>query len=67
MSVSSRRITQYMIECNSCGDSECCPDGLAEGVHSKQQAVTWAKMHMTKNGDVLCHECFLKYKQEQRR
>jgi hypothetical protein len=66
MSVYSYRVTQYMIECDRCGDNECCPDSWVEKVHSKQQAIKWAKMHKTKNGKVLCHQCFWEYKQEQK-
>ena len=62
MSVYSYRVTQYMIECDMCGDNECCPDSFAEKVHSKQQAVKWAKMHRIKDGRILCDRCFKKYK-----
>ena len=62
MSVSSYRITQYFIECDRCGSSECCPDNLAEKVYSKQQAIKWARMHRVKDGRVLCDKCFKKYK-----
>lgn len=28
MAVTSYRITQYMVECDECGENECCPDIL---------------------------------------
>lgn len=62
MAVTSYRITQYFIECDKCGDNECCPDSLAERVHSKREAVKWAGMHIVKGGRVLCDKCFNQYK-----
>lgn len=56
MGVSSIRVTEYYIECDSCGQKEVC-HSFYEGVHSKQQAVRWAGMHGTKDG-VLCDKCF---------
>lgn len=63
MSVTAYRLTRYWIECDNCGTSECCPNSYSEGVHSKQEAIKWAKMHKIKNGDILCDECFNKYKE----
>ena len=62
MGISSYRVTQYYIECDCCGCGECCPDSKAEGVHSKQQAIKWAKMHRIKDGRVLCEKCYQEYK-----
>ena len=58
MGVTSITFTQYNIECDVCGISECCPSSAAEGVRSKQQAIKWADMHKTKDGRVLCDNCF---------
>ncbi len=62
MSVYSYRITQYFIKCDVCGISECCPDGLAERVHTKQQAIKWARMHKVKDGRIMCDKCFKEHK-----
>ena len=62
MAVTSYRITQYMVECDVCGENECCPDSLSENVHSKREAAKWAGMHTLKDGTVLCKNCFEKYK-----
>lgn len=62
MAVTSYRITQYMVECDECGENECCPDSLSENVHSKRAAARWAGMHTLKDGTVLCKHCFEKYK-----
>lgn len=62
MSVYSYRTTQYFIECDVCGSNEYCPDSLAERVHTKQQAIRWAKMHKVKDGRIMCDECFKKHK-----
>jgi len=59
MGVTSCTFTQYVIECDNCDASECCPDSRSEDVHSKQQAIKWADMHKTKNG-VLCDKCYKK-------
>ena len=55
MGVTSSTTTEYAITCDECGESECCP-GL-EFAGSKQKAIKWAGMHMTKDG-VLCDKCF---------
>lgn len=57
MSVESYTLTQYTITCDICGKTEVCPDGNAENVHSKQQAIKWANMHK-KNKTILRDECF---------
>lgn len=57
MAVESYTATQYTVTCDRCEKTEVCPDGNAEGVHSKQQAIKWANMHKTKQG-VLCDRCF---------
>lgn len=57
MAVESYTATQYTVICDRCGKTEVCPDGNAEGVHSKQQAIKWSNMHKTKQG-VLCDRCF---------
>lgn len=61
MGVSSFQSTQYEIQCDICGAEEVC-HSFFEGVHSKQQAIRWAKMHRLKNGTVLCENCFKKRK-----
>lgn len=64
MGVTSYTVTQYFIECDSCGISECAPDGNAENIHNKQQAIKWAKMHRC--GDkVLCDKCFREVRNRQ--
>ena len=62
MSVTSYTSTSYDIVCDECGEGEVCPDSNAEGVHSKQEAIKWARMHKLKDGKVLCSECFKKHK-----
>ena len=57
MGVTSYTLTQYIIECDNCGENICCPDSMVEGVHSKQQAIRWAKMHQTIHG-ILCDKCY---------
>lgn len=44
MTVESYTATQYTVTCDRCGRTEVCPDGNAERVHSKQQAIKWAKV-----------------------
>ena len=51
-----------MVECDECGENECCPDSLSENVYSKREAAKWAGMHTRKDGTVLCKHCFEKYK-----
>lgn len=67
MGVTSYTLTQYDIRCDCCGVGECCPDSWAERVHSKQQAIKWAGMHKTKDGDILCNRCFKEYKENKRK
>lgn len=57
MGVSSIRVTEYTITCDSCGVMEVC-HSTYESVYSKQQAIKWAGMHRVKNGDILCNTCF---------
>lgn len=56
MGISSFQTTEYTIECDECGTRETC-HSFYEDVHSKQQAIKWAKMHKTKDG-ILCDICF---------
>lgn len=57
MPVESYTVTQYTVTCDRCGKTEVCPDGNAESVNNKRQAIKWANMHKTKKG-VLCENCF---------
>lgn len=57
MPIESYTATQYTVTCDRCGKTEVCPDGNAEGVHNKQQAIKWANMHKT-NRMILCSKCF---------
>ena len=57
MAVTSRRFTQYYIECDFCPSSECCPDAASEGVRNKKEAVRWAGMKLLKDGRVVCRKC----------
>jgi hypothetical protein len=59
MGVDSLRVVQYTIECDNCGQNDCCPSSSSERVHTKHQAIMWAGMHNTKDG-VLCDKCFKK-------
>lgn len=61
MAVENYTTTQYTVTCDRCGKTEVCPDGNAESVHSKQQAIKWANMRKTKRG-VLCDRCFKEMK-----
>jgi hypothetical protein len=63
MSVTSYRVTQYIIRCDFCGKEEVCADSMAEDVHSKRAAVKWAGMKMTKCGVVVCKDCLVKTEQ----
>lgn len=56
MGVSSFQTTEYTIECDACGIRETC-HSFYENVHSKQQAIKWARMHKTKDG-IFCDKCF---------
>ena len=58
MGVTSQTFTEYIITCDYCGEGECCPSSMAEGVHSKQQAIKWAEMKKIKNGKVICNNCY---------
>lgn len=64
MPVESYTVTQYTVTCEKCGKTEVCPDGNAESVNNKRQAIKWANMHNTKIG-VLCENCFRKAKEVQ--
>jgi hypothetical protein len=66
MAVLSYTTTQYWVECDDCGISDCCADNKTEKVYSKQQAIKWAGMHKIKNGDVLCDTCYEKYKKSKK-
>lgn len=59
MGVTSFRVTEYSIECDDCNKLEVCHSTL-EDVHSKQQAIKWAEMHVLKNGHILCDACYKK-------
>lgn len=56
MGVSSFQTTEYTMECDRCGTRETC-HSFYENVHSKQQAIKWARMHKTKDC-ILCDKCF---------
>lgn len=60
MPVESYTATQYTVTCDRCGRTEVCPDGNAEGVHGKRQAIKWANMHK-RNQMVLCNKCFKRW------
>ena len=56
MGITSYRTTEYSVECDQCGRLEVC-HSFYENVHSKQQAIKWARMHKTADG-ILCDDCF---------
>lgn len=64
MPVESYTLTQYTVTCDRCGKVEVCPDGNAESVSNKRQAIKWANMHNTKMG-ILCENCFKNAKKVQ--
>lgn len=58
MGVTSKTFTQYYVQCDICGCEDVVADNNTERVHSKQQAIKWAKMHKVKGEGILCDDCF---------
>lgn len=58
----SHRTTQYECICDECGVADVVADSNVENVHSKKQAIKWAKLHLIKDGRTLCDKCFEEYK-----
>lgn len=61
MSITCLHITEYTVICDVC-KTKMRYDSQQDSVHNKQQAIRLAGMHMLKNGDVLCSDCFSKNK-----
>jgi len=61
MGVSSFQTTEYSVVCDICGKKEVC-HSFYENVHNKQQTIKWAGMMKTKDGSILCKDCYKKNK-----
>lgn len=60
MAVTIKKITEYIIECDVCGDEDSCTT-FEENVANKADAIKWADMHKIKDGRILCDKCFAEY------
>ena len=63
MGVSSFTTTEYTVQFDCCSTMEVC-HSFYEDVHSKKQAIRWAKMHKLKDGTILCDKCFANRKRD---